>query len=248
MSQRVALVTGGTRGIGLAIARALGQSGCRLVLTYLRNHRRADESREELKAEGFDVTVLQADSANRKDTEEVFAFLRQQHQRLDVLVSNGSAGFFGPTLATSDTEWRWTMDSNAKALLMQAQLGAPLMEGHAGKIVTLTSSGADRAVENYGVIGVAKAAQAALVRYLAKELGPKGINVNAVCAGLVDTEALAPYPDRKLLLRWVRLRTPMRRLTTVEDVAKAVVFLCGPQSDMIHGHTLVVDGGLSIRS
>ena len=92
----------------------------------------------------------------------------------------------------------------------------------------------------------AKAAQVALVRYLAKELGPQGINVNAVCAGLVDTEALAQYPDRKLLLRWVRLRTPMRRLTTTEDVAKSVVFLCSPQSDMLQGHTLVVDGGLAI--
>ncbi len=248
MSQRVALITGGTRGLGLAIARVLGQSGCRLVLTYLRNHHRAEQSRDALTGEGFDVTVLQADSANRKDTEEVFAVIRQQHQKLDVLVSNGSAGFFGPTLKTSDTQWRWTMDSNAKALLMQAQLGAPLMQGRSGKIVTLTSSGADRAVENYGVIGVAKAAQAALVRYLAKELGPQGINVNAVCAGLVDTEALAPYPDRKLLLRWVRLRTPMRRLTTAEDVAQAVAFLCSPQSDMIQGHTLVVDGGLAIRS
>lgn len=248
MSQRVALITGGTRGLGLAIARQLGQSGCHLVLTYLRNHRRAEESLAMLQSEGFDVAVLQADSANRKDTEEVFAFVREKYQRLDVLVSNGSAGFFGPTLKTSDTEWRWTIDSNAKALLMQAQLGAPLMEGRSGKIVTLTSPGADRAVESYGVVGVAKAAQVALVRYLAKELGPQGINVNAVCAGLVDTEALAPYPDRKLLLRWVRLRTPMRRLTTAEDVAKAVLFLCSPQADMIHGHTLVVDGGLSIRS
>lgn len=248
MQQRIALITGGTRGLGLAAAWALGRAGCKLVLTYLRNHKRAEASRLALTAQGIDVAVLQADSGNRKDTEEVFAFIREQHQCLDVLVSNGSAGFFGPTLDTSDTQWRWTMDSNAKALLMQAQLGAPLMHGRAGKIVTITSSGADRAVEGYGVIGVAKAAQVALVRYLAKELGPQGINVNAVCAGVVDTEALEQYPKRKLLLRWVRMRTPMRRLTTAEDVAGAVVFLCGPGSDMIQGHVLVVDGGLAIRS
>lgn len=248
MSDRIALITGGTRGLGFAIARKLGLSGCRLVLTYLRNHKRAEDSLAALRTEGFDVAVLQADSANRKDTEQVFSFIEQNHQRLDVLVSNGSSGFFGATLDTTDAQWRWTMDSNAKALLMQAQLGAKLMAGRAGKIVTLTSSGADRAVEGYGVIGAAKAAQVALVHYLAKELGPQGINVNAVCAGLVDTEALAQYPDRKLLLRWVRLRTPKRRLTTAEDVAHAVVFLCSPQADMIQGHVLVVDGGLAVRS
>ena len=248
MSAPVCLITGGTRGIGLGIARALGKSGARLLLTYLRNHQRAEESRLALTADGIDVTVMQAESGHRKDLEAVFAAVRERHGRLDVIVANGGAGFFGPTMESSDAQWRFTMDSNARSLLILAQLGAPLLAERGGCIVAITSSGADRAVENYGLIGVAKAAEGALVRYLAKELGPKGINVNAVCAGLVDTEALAQYPDRKLLLRWVRLRTPMRRLTTVEDVAKAVVFLCGPQSDMIHGHTLVVDGGLSIRS
>lgn len=247
MSGRVALVTGGTRGIGLTIARALGADGAALVLTYLRNHAAAEAAACALRDEGRQVTVVQADSAHRKDQERVFERVRQEHGRLDVLVSNGGGGFFGPTLGVSDQQWRWTMDANAKALLMQAQLAAPLMEGRAGKIVTLVSAGAERAIENYGVIGVAKAAAIAVVRYLALELGPRGINVNAVSAGLVDTEAVRDMPQRKLLMRVVRMRTPMRRLTTTEDVARAVVFLCSDAAAMIHGHTLVVDGGLSMR-
>lgn len=246
--ERIALVTGGTRGIGLAIARALGQGGARLLLTYLRDHRGAEAAQAALRAEGIDATTLQADSGHRKDNEEVFALLRDRYGGLDVLVANGGAGFFGPTMEIGDAQWRWTLDSNARALLQQAQLGAPLMRDRGGKIVAITSAGADRVVENYGVTGVAKAAEVALMRYLANELGPQGINVNAVCPGLVDTEALASHPRREVLKRWVRMRTPMRRLTTVEDVAQAVLFLCGPGAAMIHGHVLVVDGGLAVRS
>lgn len=247
MSEQVALITGGTRGIGLSIARALAVRGTDLVLTYLRDHAAASAAAAELRALGTDVAILQADSGHRGDNERVFDLVRERHGRLDVLVANGGAGFFGPTLGVTDPQWRWTVDTNAKALLMQAQLATPLMTGRPGHIVTLVSPGADRAVENYGAIGVAKAAAASLVRYLALELGPLGITVNAVSAGPVDSEALRDLPQRRLLLRVVRARTPMRRITTVEDVAKAVLFLCSESAAMIHGHTLVVDGGLSAR-
>ena len=121
------------------------------------------------------------------------------------------------------------------------------MAGRHGKIVTIVSAGAERAIEGYGALGIAKAAAVTTVRYLALELGPRGINVNAVSAGLVDTDAVRDLPQRKLLQRVVRMRTPMRRLTTVQDVAQTVVFLCSEAASMIQGHVLVVDGGLSIR-
>lgn len=249
MTSRVALVTGGTRGIGLAVARAFAKDGVALVLTYLRNHAAADAAVSELRGLGRHVTAMMADSGHRKDNERVFDLIRREHGHLDVLVSNGGAGFFGPTLEVSDQQWRWTIDTNAKALLMQAQLASPLIALGTGKgrIVTIVSSGAERAVLNYGAIGVAKAAAISLVRYLALELGPRGITVNAVSAGLVDTEAVHALPQRELLMRIARRRTPMGRLTTTEDVAQAVLFLCSDQAAMIHGHTLVVDGGLSTR-
>jgi enoyl-[acyl-carrier protein] reductase III len=247
VSNRVALVTGGTRGIGLAIAHALAAGGADLVLTYLRNHAAAESAVRSIRELGRDACALQADSAHRKDNERAFQRVREQHGHLDFLVANGGAGFFGPTLGVTDHQWRWTLESNAKALLMQAQLAVPVMQGRRGKIVTLVSAGAERAIENYGALGIAKAATISTVRYLALELGPLGINVNAVSAGLVDTEAVRDLPQRKLLGRVVRKRTPMRRLTTVEDVAQAVAFLCSDNAAMIHGHTLVVDGGLSMR-
>jgi enoyl-[acyl-carrier protein] reductase III len=247
VNRRIVLVTGGTRGIGLAIAHAFAATGAQLVLTYLRNRSAAAETVSRLREAGQSVSAIQADSGHRKDNERVFDHIRKEYGALDVIIANGGAGVFGQTLAVSDQQWRWTIDTNAKALLMQAQLGTPLMVGRHGKIVSIVSAGAERAVENYGAIGVAKAAAIAAVRYLALELGPHGINVNAVSAGLVDTDAVKELPQRKLLMRVVRMRTPMRRITTAEDVAHAVLFLCSDAASMIQGHTLVVDGGLSIR-
>ena len=249
MNNRVALVTGGTRGIGLAIAKAFAANGVEVVITYLRNHAAAEAAASELSLKGPRVTPLQADSAQRKDNERVFEVIRRDYGQLDVLVANAGFGVFGPTLALTDQNWRWTMDSNARGLLQQTQLAMPLMANRPvqGRIVTIISSGAERALVNYGAIGVAKAATNALVRYLALELGPQNITVNAVSPGLIDGVGVDRLPQRQLLMRVVRTRTPMGRMTTVEDVAKAVMFLCSDDASMIHGHTIVVDGGLSIR-
>jgi enoyl-[acyl-carrier protein] reductase III len=140
------------------------------------------------------------------------------------------------------------MDTNAKALLIQVQLGFPLIKGRKGKIVAISSIGAERAVQNYAAIGASKAALVSLVRHLAAELGPYGINVNAISAGMVDTEALQHMPHKKVIQGWVRARSPMRRLTTAKDIANAAVFLCSDQAEMIQGHTLIVDGGSSIKA
>src|ERR1043165_8821309 len=119
MTDRVALVTGGTRGIGLAVAHALAVTGARLVVTYLRNHKVAEAASASLREQGAQVTVIQADSGHRTDNERVFEHIREEHGALDVIVSNGGAGFFGRTLEVTDQQWRWTVDTNAKALLMQ---------------------------------------------------------------------------------------------------------------------------------
>jgi enoyl-[acyl-carrier protein] reductase III len=113
-------------------------------------------------------------------------------------------------------------------------------------IVALSSLGSARVLENYVLVGASKAALEAIVRYLAVELAPRGIRVNTVSAGLVETDALDHFPNREEMLAWSRARTPAGRLVEPADVADAVAFLCSPQAEMIRGQTLVVDGGFSL--
>jgi enoyl-[acyl-carrier protein] reductase III len=139
------------------------------------------------------------------------------------------------------------METNALALQLLAQRVVPLMPP-GGRIIAMSSLGANHAIPSYGFVGASKAALESLVRTLAQELGPLGIRVNAVSAGPVDTDALRFFPNREELLRSFVDRAPARRVLTPEDVAATVYLLCLPEADMVNGHTLVVDGGFSISS
>ena len=141
--------------------------------------------------------------------------------------------------------WRWCLETNALAVNLLAQRALPLMRD-GGRIIAMSSLGASRAMPDYGFIGASKAALEALVRALAQELGPRGIRVNTVSAGVVDTDALSHFPNRDELLANFAQRTPAGPVLTPADVAGAVYLLCLPEASMINGHTLVVDGGFCI--
>jgi enoyl-[acyl-carrier protein] reductase III len=142
--------------------------------------------------------------------------------------------------------WRWCMETNAFALTLLAQRAVPMMPAGGGRIVALSSLGALRAMPHYGFIGASKAALESLVRSLAQELGPRGVRVNAVSAGVVDTDALQHFPNRETLLASFAERTPAGPVLTPQDVAGAVYLLCLPEAAMINGHTLFVDGGFAV--
>jgi enoyl-[acyl-carrier protein] reductase III len=150
-----------------------------------------------------------------------------------------------PALETEDKHWDWTLNANARALLSLARACAPDMES-GSSIVAISSLGAQRVLENYVLVGTSKAALESVVRYLAVELAPRGIRVNAVSAGVVETEALDHFPNREEMLRAGKTRTPAGRLVEPDDIAGAVAFLCSPDAQMVRGHTLIVDGGFSL--
>ncbi len=164
---------------------------------------------------------------------------------LDALVHNAATGVIRPALEVEERHWDWTLDANAKALLLLAQAAAPQMRPGSA-IVALSSLGSFRTLDNYVLVGTSKAALEALVRYLGVELAPRGIRVNAVSGGVVDTGALDHFPNRAEMLRAARERTPAGRMVTADDLAGAVAFLCGPDAAMICGQTIVVDGGFSL--
>jgi enoyl-[acyl-carrier protein] reductase III len=178
----------------------------------------------------------------------MFDHVRSEFGRCDILVGNVATGVARAITRVEDKHWDWTMDINARSILRCAQQAVPLMEPYGwGRIIGLTSFGSTRVFSEYGVIGVSKAATEAIIRYLAVELAPKGIIVNAVSPGIVDTDALKFFPiDVEETLEEAAVRTPARRITTPEDVARVVAFLCSDDAAMIVGQTIVVDGGWSI--
>jgi enoyl-[acyl-carrier protein] reductase III len=234
------LVTGGTRGIGLAIARRLVDDGAgRVVLGYLRNDSAAEAAAAEIRAAGAEVDLVRGNVASESTIGKLAAAGPYR-----VIVHNAATGVVRPALETEDKHWDWTLNANARSLLALARATVPAM-GPGSAIVAISSLGSHRVLDNYVLIGTSKAALEAVVRYLGVELAPRGIRVNAVSAGVVETEALDWFPNKDEMLATVD-RTPAGRLVEPEDVAAAVSFLCSGDAAMVCGQTLVVDGGFSL--
>ena len=245
MHGQVALVTGGARGIGRAIATKLATEGADVVVNYYNSHDEAEALCGELRRQGGRALAIQGSVGVPDSVDEMFAALREHFDRLDIVVSNAASGVLKPVTEMGLKHWRWCLETNALAVNLLAQRALPLMRG-GGRIIAMSSLGAQRAMPGYGFIGASKAALEALVRALAQELGPRGIRVNTVSAGVVDTDALAYFPNRDELLANFAQRTPAGPVLRPEDVANAVYLLCLPEASMINGHTLVVDGGFCI--
>ena len=245
LSGKVALVTGGSRGIGRAVAMKMAKHGCHVAIVYHNSHEEAESVCADIRGLGLRAQAIQADVSDPEIVAEVFAAFREQFNRLDFLVSNAATGVLKPALQLSLKHWRRCLETNALALNLLAQQAVPFM-AQGGRIIALSSLGACRAIPQYAFIGASKAALESLVRSLAQELGPRGIRVNVVSAGVVDTDALKHFPNREQLLDEFARRAPAGPTLTPEHIADAVYLLCLPEADMITGHTLVVDAGYSI--
>jgi enoyl-[acyl-carrier protein] reductase III len=235
------LVTGGSRGIGRAIALRFADEGAeRVAIGYLRNDAAAEAVAEELRARGAEPVLVRGNVASEKVAQQV-ATLAQ----LNVLVHSAATGVIRPALATEDKHWDWTLAANARALLSLARAVAPSMP-QGSSIVGISSLGSFRVLENYALVGTSKAALESVVRYLGVELAPRGIRVNAVSGGVVETDALGFFPNKEEMLAAARGRTPAGRMVEPSDIADAVLFLCSTRAQMIVGQTLIVDGGFSL--
>ena len=235
------LVTGGSRGIGREIALRFADEGAsRIAIGYLRNDRAAEETAAALRERGAEPILVRGNVSSARVAREVADL-----GPLDVLIHNAATGVIRPALEAEDKHWDWTLNANAKALLSLTRTVAPSMPSGSA-IVAVSSLGAQRVLENYVLVGTSKAALEALVRYLGVELAPRGIRVNAVSGGVVETGALEHFPNREEMLKAGRERTPAGRMVEAADIADAVLFLASPQAGMIVGQTLVVDGGFSL--
>ena len=245
LAGKVAFVTGGARGIGRAIALKLAAAGGDVAIAYHNSHEEADAVCDAVRKLGRRALAMQADVSDATSVAEAFSEFRKQFDRVDIVISNAAIGVLRPALEMNVKHWRRCLETNALALNTLAQNAVPLMHD-GGCLIGISSLGSTRAIPHYSFIGASKAALEALVRALAQELGPRGIRVNTVSAGVVDTDALAYFPNREQLLANFAQRTPAGPVLTPADVANAVYLLCLPEADMINGHTLIVDGGFAI--
>lgn len=244
MTERVALITGGTRGIGLATALAFARGGADVVLNYFSSRNAAEEAAQEVAATGRRCLLVRANIGNPEHIDRLFSRVEREFGRLDYLVNNAALAAVRPVAEIEPDAWRRTMDVNVLGAFLCTRHAARLMTD-GGAVVSVSSLGARFHLPTYADIGAAKAALEGLTRSLAVDLAPQGIRVNAVSAGAVDTRALNRFPWRAEAVRDAA-RIPAGRMVTPEDVAATILFLCSPDAEMIRGQTIIVDGGQSL--
>ncbi len=242
-----ALVTGASRGIGRAIALKLGALGAEIVVNYGHRQEPADRVVAELAELGTHATAIKANIGDLNELHDLFSDLKTRWDTLDILVNSAARGLERPrnAIASLPQHLRTTFDTNVLGPWFAAKEAIPLMEENGGTIINLTSLGAQRYTPNYAAVGVTKGALDTLTTYLAVELAPKRIRVNSICPSWVeDSSGVAAMPDvfGTHLLRNI----PSGRHVTPEDVANLVVFLCSPESEMIVGQNIILDGGVTL--
>lgn len=241
---RVALITGGTRGVGLAVARRLCAAGCPVVLGYRADHAAAERAVKSLTGLPGAVDAVAGDVSRPAGVATLLDAVRSRHGGLDIFVHN--AAHFTPMPATrlAASGVRADLATALTPLAAGAAGVAELMAGRPGRIIAVSSNGARDAVPAYASLGMAKAALESLVRYLAVELAPQGITVNAVSTSKIDKGPDTPAPDVAAVLAG---RTPAGRLTTAQDVAGVVALLCTDEAAWLQGQVITADGGLGLR-
>lgn len=247
---KVALVSGSSRGIGRECAIRLAQAGADVIVNYVSSKSAAMETAEAIRDLGRRVYVVKADISEEEDVRSMFEFIKQEIGQLDILVSNAATGGFRPLLAANLKHFQNTFQTNVLALLYLVQSAMPLLEKSEGraKVIALSSHGSDMALPWYGMIGSSKAALESMVRHLTLEVGHRGVNVNVVKSGLVETDSTKRIPDADQMFDGRKEKTMTGdRMLEIADVANAVLFLASPLADMIQGETLTIDGGAAVH-
>ncbi len=250
LTGRVALITGGSRGIGRACAMRFAEAGADVIINYVSSKSAAVEVAEEIEARGRRAYVIKADVSEEDDVTSMMDFVQDNIGQLDVLISNAATGGFRPLLSANPRHFHNAMNTNALALLLLVQRSMSLLEQSPGrgKVIAISSHGAEMALPWYGLIGGSKAALESLARHLTLEVGDRGVNVNVVKAGLVETDSTRMIPDSEVMFERRREKTMMGdRMLVADDVANACLFLASPLSDMVQGETLIVDGGAAVH-
>jgi NAD(P)-dependent dehydrogenase (short-subunit alcohol dehydrogenase family) len=241
------LVTGGTRGVGRAISMQFARSGASVLANYVRDTQAAELLVKEAQQDGLTLRTVRADITNPTGIEKLLTEVKSSLGQLSCLVHCAATGVHKPFDQLMLRHFDWTFSLNVRAFFELVHRILPMMET-GSTIVGISSEGAVRAVPQYTLIGSSKGALEAMLRHMAAELAPRGIRVNAISPGIVHTDVWKALPDSERRLTEAAQRSPLGRLTSLDEVARAAQFLCSDAASGIVGQTLVVDGGTGIMA
>lgn len=242
-SAKIAVVTGGTRGIGKEISLSLAQAGVKVYALYARNSKAATALEEEASEKNIQIECLRGDLTKEEKFDDLIKELRTKTDTLDIIVHSAASGVHKPALELTEKHLRWTFDINLFAIHKLLLELAPMMN-KGGRIIGITSNGGRQVLPFYSAVGSSKGALESLFRHYAHEWAPRGISVNLVCPGMVLTDAVDAFPDRDDRIKKCVDETPTGRMTNPNEVAELVKFLgLNSAAAQIVGQTITVDGG-----
>lgn len=246
---KIALITGASRGIGRALALTLAARGATPIINYRRDEDAARDTVAGIERLGASGLAIRADLESVDQIETMFDQVSERFGRLDFFVSNASASNFRPMMELKPHHLERTFNTNVRAFVVGTQRATQLMD-RGGRVVVMSSYGSLRVFPTYANLGATKAALEMWARYMAVELAPRGINVNAVTPGIIESDSSSFFYDTGLVapLETVVPKIPKQRLGSVQEAADCVLFLLSPASEYVTGTTLVVDGGLTAVS
>ncbi|MEZ4741434.1 MAG: SDR family oxidoreductase [Bdellovibrionota bacterium] len=247
-TNKTAIVTGGTRGIGKAISIALAKSGYKVLALYARNRDTAEAFEEEAKQQNLSVETIRGDLTKDDSFKEIISAIKSKTDFVDAIVHSAASGVHKASTDLTLKHLRWTFEINVFSIHnLLKELIPQLRPG--GRIVGITSNGGTHVIPYYAAVGSSKGALESLFRHYARELAERDISVNLVCPGMVMTDAVDAFPDKENRIQKAIEGTPTGRLTTVQDVGELVHFLCtSPVASQLVGQTIVLDGGKSLLS
>ncbi|MBN18301.1 MAG: enoyl-[acyl-carrier-protein] reductase FabL [Chloroflexi bacterium] len=244
-NNKVVLITGGSRGIGKQIALNFAQQGSNIIFSYLKDHKSAKETEEEILQLGVQCLKIKAHLGDVEKIKSMFKTIKSKFGKLDILINNAASGIHKKAEDLSEKHWDWTMNINSKAPWLCAIEASKIMP-KGSKIINITSQGSQRVLPYYFSVGTSKAALEAITRYLAVELSYKEIAVNAVSAGYIYTDALEHFPNKSEMIEASKNNLSNRPIEA-NDIAKVISFLCTKDAEMIRGQVIIVDGGYSLN-
>jgi len=244
LTGKVAVVTGASKGIGAAIAKHLAAEGAAVVVNYSASKDGADRVVREVTANGGRAIAVKANLSKKTDIDQLFAETRKAFGQIDILVNNAGIYEFSPLENITEEHYRKQFDLNVLGLALSTQAAVKQFNPAGGSIINISSVVSTLGIPGAAVYSGTKGAVDAITRSLAKELGPRGIRVNAINPGMVETEGVhAAGMAESDMRKQVEAQTPLGRIGQPDDIAKAAVFFASQDSGWITGETLTVSGG-----